>query len=316
MDTIFIGSSDAAVGVLEQLRGNANMQVNLVISRPDQKAGRGKASTPTPVSRYARANDIPLITPASWKDGAALERVNRAGGQVIIVAAYGLLLPGELLSAAAYGVLNIHPSLLPEYRGPSPVVTALLDGVGVTGVSVMELDEGLDTGPIVSQKEVRIEKDESVENLEKRLFSIGAKVLLDILPAWASGEISSRKQDEYKATYTKRFNKGDGLLDCNRKTQAIINQIRAFTPWPSSYVVWNGKTLKILEATVGANPDGIDPGVEPGTAIVYESAGITFPALKTSDGILVLVRVQMEGRKAVDGQDFLNGYPRFIGARL
>lgn len=316
MEAIFIGSSDAGRVVLEELLGNRDMQINLVVSRPDRKAGRGKLPTPTPVSGYARSKAIPLITPNSWRDGAALRAVSEVRSQVIIVAAYGLLLPAELLSIPTYGVLNIHPSLLPVYRGPSPVVTALLDGVSLTGVSVMELDQGFDTGPIVSQKEVRIEKAESAESLERRLFGIGAKELLEVLPGWASGELSSRKQDEEAASYTKRFNKSDGQIDCNKTTQAIINQIRAFTPWPSSYVVWEGKTVKILEARARLSEETMASGIAPGTAMVYQAEGSNFPALKTLNGILVLVRVQMEGRTPVDGQDFLNGYPSFIGSHL
>ena len=315
MDAIFIGSSEAAVGVLEELR-NSGILVKLVVSRPDRKAGRGKTSTPTPVSDYARSEKLPLITPASWKDGTALAGVGQIGSQIIIVAACGVLLPTALLNLPEHGVLNIHPSLLPAYRGPSPVVTAVLEGVGVTGVTVMELNEGLEMGPIVAQREVKIDKSESTENLEKRLFAIGAELLINILPGWSSGEILGLKQNEEQATYTKRFNKSDGQIDWNQTTETIINQIRAFDPWPSTYVMWNGRILKILEAHIGLDAAQKYPINRPGTAMLYQSAGITFPALKTRDGILVLSEVQMDGKGVVTGQEFLNGYPQFIGAQL
>lgn len=315
MDTVFIGSSSAAVGVLNQLQ-SAGILVKLVVSRPDRKAGRGKSATPTPVSHYARSVELPLITPGSWKDGTGLEEIRRIRSAVIVVASYGLLLPSELLRIPDHGVLNIHPSLLPAYRGPSPVVTAVLEGAGVTGVTVMELDEGLDTGPIVAQKEVRIAENESAEFLEKRLFTLGAQILIETLPGWASGKILARKQVEAKATYTRRFNKDDGQIDCTQTTAAIINQIRAFDPWPSTYVVWEGKLLKILEATAGADVSMRETEHVAGTGLLYKSADLSFPALKTSDGVLVLSKVQLEGRRAVAGWEFLNGYPNFIGAHL
>ena len=180
----------------------------------------------------------------------------------------------------------------------------------------MELDEGVDTGPIVAQKEVRIDEYESAEFLEKRLFTLGAQILIETLPGWASGKILAKKQVEAKATYTRRFNKDDGQIDCTQTTAAIINQIRAFDPWPSTYVVWEGKLLKILEATAGADVSLRETEHVAGTGLLYKSADLSFPALKTSDGVLVLSKVQLEGRRAVAGWEFLNGYPNFIGAHL
>jgi len=315
MDVVFIGSSEAAAGVLHELQ-IAGILVKLVVSRPGRKAGRGRSHTATPVSRYARSTGARLITPVSWKDGKALADIRGTGAQVIIVASYGLLLPNDLLKIPEYGVLNIHPSLLPAYRGPSPVVTAILKGVAGTGVTVMELDEGLDTGPIVAQREVSIGATESAEDLEKRLFGVGAELLLDILPGWVNGEVLSQKQDQEKATYTKRFSKDDGRIDWNKTTAAIMNQIRAFDPWPSSYVVWDGKILKILEALAGTNTDPRETFQIPGATMRYYTSGMVLPSIKTSDGILVLSRMQLEGRGVVTGQEFLNGYPQFIGTNL
>jgi methionyl-tRNA formyltransferase len=315
MDAVFIGSSEAAVGVLHELR-TGGLLVKLIVSRPDRKAGRGRSYIATPVSKYARSVDAQLITPDSWKDGKALEDVRATEAPVIIVASYGRVLPTELLIIPEHGVLNIHPSILPAYRGPSPVVTALLEGVGATGVTVMELDEGLDTGPIVAQREVGIGATESGANLEKRLFGVGARLLLDILPGWVNGEVLSQKQEEGKATYTKRISKKDGRIDWNKPTVAIMNQIRAFDPWPSSYVVWDGNILKILEVMVGTNVDPRGSPQIPGEITRYYVSGRVFPSIKTSDGTLVLARMQREGRGVITGHEFLNGYPKFIGAYL
>lgn len=315
MDIVFMGSSEAAAGVLHDLRAGGIL-VKLVVSRPDRKAGRGRSHIATPVSSYVRSTDVRLITPVSWKDGTAIEDVRDAGAQVIIVASYGLLLPNDLLKIPEHGVLNIHPSLLPAYRGPSPVVTAVLEGAGVTGVTVMEIDEGLDTGPIVAQREVSIGATESAGDLEKRLFGVGSELLLDILPGWINGEVLSQKQVQEKATYTKRFSKDDGRIDWNKTTADIMNQIRAFDPWPSSYVVWDGRILKILEALVGTDADPRELFQIPGTTMRYYASGMVFPSIKTGNGILVLSRMQLEGKGVVTGQEFLNGYPQFIGADL
>ncbi|MEK7778308.1 MAG: methionyl-tRNA formyltransferase, partial [Chloroflexota bacterium] len=252
MRAVFMGTPDFALPVLESLL-SGGCQVVGVYTRPDQPAGRGRQPAPPPVKTYALGRGLPVFQPRSLRREEAVLELASLQPDVIVVAAYGRILPPEALAVPPLGVLNIHPSLLPKYRGPSPVITALLDGESVTGVTVMLMDEGMDTGKILAQRQAAILPHETAGELTDRLFRQGAELLLEVLPKWAAGELKPVPQEEAMATITRLYTKEDGDMDWSLPAAVLERRLRAFHPWPSCYTRWEGKLLRILD---GAAADG------------------------------------------------------------
>ena len=305
---VFMGTPVFAVPALDAL-ANAGHDIVGVYTQPDRRSGRGRRVTAPPVKQFAMERGLPVYQPASLRrDEDARREIASFEPDLIVVAAYGLFLPAETLAVPPLGALNIHPSLLPKHRGPSPVATAILEGDTATGVTVMQLDEGMDTGPIVAQEETEIGDEETAEELTSRLFDIGAKLLTDTIPLWQAGEISPKLQRESEATITRLLKREDGAMDWAESAGYIARQVRAYYPWPGTYTHWNGKQLKIHEALAVA----VDGTGEPGT-VVEVPEGI---AVVAGEGALLLLRVQMEGRQATGITDFVRGYREFVGLRL
>ena len=219
----------------------------------------------------------------------------------------GLFLPPEALVIPPLGCLNIHPSLLPRYRGPSPVVSAILNGDDETGVTIMKLDEGMDSGPLLAQARVPIAERETGPDLTRRLFDLGASLLAKTLPGWASGSIQASPQDESQATFTTLVKKEDGEIDWTDDAERIARMVRAYEPWPGTFTYWDGKLLKILDATSTAG------SASPGHVVGLNDGGI---GIGTGDGVLAVDRLQIEGRRPSNAQDFVRGYPAFVGSAL
>ena len=306
---VFMGTPAFAVPVLQALAASNEAEVAAVYTRPDRPKGRGRAVEMPAVKSCALDLSLPVFQPESLRAAAEQEKLARLESDLIVVAAYGQLLPPAVLNTPALGCLNLHPSLLPKYRGASPVATAILDGAAVTGVTLMLLDEGMDTGPIVAQSEYPLSGNETAGDLTTALFKSGAELLLGTIGPWAAGEITAKAQDGTLATATRRLERGDGEVDWKTPAQELERRCRAFDPWPGLFTRWNGKTLKLPE--VAPLPGDAAPGV-----VVGLDAGGATVGVGTGDGVLGLKSLQLEGRRTVSAAEFIMGYPRFVGAQL
>ena len=313
MRLVFMGTPAFVVPVLEALLAEAEVQVVGVYTQPDRPRGRGRTVELTPVKSAGVNLGLPVFQPASLRSARAQQELAGLRPDVILVAAYGRFLPPEVLDLPPHGCLNLHPSLLPKYRGPSPVVTTILDGEAVTGVTLMQLDEGMDTGPILAQQEYPLNGDETAADLTEALFRTGAQLLLDNLEALAAGKLPAQPQDDSRASVTRKLERADGLADWTRSAVTLERQRRAFTPWPGLTAHWQDKSLRLLDVAPLNRPDltGADPGLVVSLPSEETPAGII-----TADGILGLKSVQLEGRRATSIAEFLRGYPAFISSRL
>ena len=301
-----MGTPDFAVPVLSRLV-EAEHDIAAVYSQPDRPSGRGRKLVPTPTKRFAEERGLEVRQPKSLRPEDECEALASLSPEVVVVAAYGLFLPPEALEVPPLGCLNIHPSLLPRYRGPSPVVSAILNGDSETGVTIMKLDEGMDSGPILAQERVSIDEEETAPELTRRLFDLGAGLLVETLPGWASGDIQETPQDEIRATFTSLVKKEDGQINWTHDADRIARMVRAYEPWPGTFTHWEDKLLKILDAT------SMTGDARPGQVVALNDGRI---GIGTSDGLLAVNRLQIEGRRPSDARDFVRGYPDFVGAEL
>ncbi len=303
---VLMGSPALALPTFEALA--EEHEIAAVFTQPDQPAGRGLRLTPTPVKRWAVARGLPIFQPRSLRrDPEAIARLRELKPDAIVVVAYGLILPPEVLRLPPYGCLNLHPSLLPRYRGPAPIQAALLNGDTETGVTVMLMTEEVDAGPILAMEREPIEPEDTAETLGERLAQRGARLMKETLRRWLAGEITPQPQDDSQATYCPRITKADGEIDWRRPAVEIERRIRAFTPWPGSYTFWRGRRLKIGRARV--HPDLQAP---PGRVVPADGGA----AVGTGEGALMLLEVQPEGKRMMPIEAFLNGHPGFLGSTL
>ena len=292
---VFMGSPDFALSTLRAL--HENYLVVGVVTQPDRAAGRGRELKPPPVKTLALELGIPIIQPEKLRQPEAMDQLHIWSPDVIVVAAFGQILKQEVLDLPKFGCINVHASLLPRWRGAAPINAAILHGDEETGVTIMKMDAGLDTGPILSQRSVRIEPDETAGSLFERLSQLGADFLIDTLPEYLAGEIEPRPQPEEGATYAPMLKKEDGLLDFSRPAKELERKVRAFNPWPGTYFEWDGNLLKVHRAGSGLGKMRVG---ERGTRL-------GLPAVGTSDGLLVLEEVQPAGKKPMPGKAFLAG---------
>ncbi|MBN2001827.1 MAG: methionyl-tRNA formyltransferase [Anaerolineae bacterium] len=305
-----MGTPEFALPTLELLA--ANYPIVGVVTQPDRRAGRGQRMLASPVKELALAEGIPLFQPDRLrKNLEVLEQIRAWSPDVIVVAAYGQILPQAVLDIPPFGVLNVHASLLPRHRGASPIQGAILAGDAASGVTIMKMDAGLDTGPILAQQEVPIGADESAGDLERRLAQVGANLLITILPEYLSGCLHPRPQPEEGVTITRLLSPSAALIDWRRPAQELCDHVRAFTPHPGAYTYWNLDRFKVLKAQV----------LPQGAAIPEGPAGMVFlwdktPAVITGQGALVLLQVQMAGKRPMQGEAFVHGQKEFVGALL
>jgi methionyl-tRNA formyltransferase len=302
-----MGTPEFAIPALDKL--SMHYPVVGVVTQPDRRAGRGRRMSAPPVKDLALAEGIPVFQPERLRNLEAVERVRAWSPDLIVVAAFGQIVPPAILELPEHGVLNIHPSLLPRWRGAAPIQAAILEGDPVTGVTIMQLDEGLDTGPLIAQREVAIRPMESAGDLEERLAQIGADLLLEILPDYLAGQLPLRPQPEKGVTMIRRLSKEAAELTWERPAQELARQVRAFAPQPGAYTFWDGQRLKVLQAK-GAR--ALEPEAAPGTVYEWEDK----PAVVTGEGSLVLLQLQMAGKRPMSGDAFLRGRREIIGAVL
>lgn len=310
MRIVFMGTPEFAVPTLECLIRSEH-QLVAVYTRPDGKGGRGQGTILSPVKRVALAHRLVVCQPERLDSPGEVDEISRLSPDVIVVAAFGQILPPSVLAIPPLGCLNVHPSLLPQYRGPSPVAAAILGGETVTGTSIMLMDEGMDTGPILAQKQETISPEDTTGSLESRLAVLSARLLEDTLPRWLQGRLSPQPQDERKASFSRLITKEDGYIDWHLPAAQLWRRVRAFQPWPSCYTRWHGKLLKIIEAA----PLG-EEGGEPGRVIALDGATGLVVGIQTTEGVLALSQVQLEGRHPMSIVDFIRGQRDFVGGLL
>jgi methionyl-tRNA formyltransferase len=297
---MFLGTPDFAAIPLEALAQDARFELVGVITQPDRPAGRGRQPAPPPVKRAALQLGIPVLQPETLRDPAAVEQLAALRPDVAVVAAYGEILRKSVLEIPPLGYLNIHPSLLPHYRGPTPIPGAILNGDAETGVTVMLLDAKMDSGPILAQQRVPLPPGARSGTLTQELFTLGSALLLEALARYAAGTLKPVPQDDSQATYTKILKKEDGVIDWGTSAVQIERMTRAYDPWPGAQTLWRGQPFKLIAARAHIDWRGSE---KPGTLIglgssVWVAAG---------DGALELLAVQPAGKRAMPAAEWRRG---------
>ena len=305
---IFMGTPDFSVPSLVAL-ANGGYDIVAVVTQPDRPRGRGRKLDLTPVKQAAVARGIPVIQPRSLRDPDAVAPLVALQPDVIVVAAFGQILRPDVLNLPPRGCINVHSSLLPRWRGAAPVQAAILAGDQVTGSTIIRMDEGMDTGPILAQAALTIDPVDTGETLTARLSQQGAELLTETLPRWLAGEISPQPQDQTLATLCRLLRKEQGVIDWTHAARTISLAVRAFNPWPAATTTWNGVSLKILRAT--AEPELV-LDQPPGVVVATDGRVV----VATGAGVLRLEHVQLAGRSAMSINDFLRGQPGLLGSKL
>ncbi len=301
--TVFMGSPEFARTILQGLIGEYNLVG--VVTQPDRPAGRGKVMTPPPVKLLALEAGIPLMQPERLRRPEAFDQLSAWQPELIVVAAYGQILRQTVLDLARHGCINVHASLLPRWRGAAPIQAAILHGDSQTGVTIMKMDVGVDTGDMLAQRSVIIEPQDDAVSLTSKLAEVGSTLLLETLPHYLAGEVQAVKQDENLATYAPMIKKEDGALDFSEPAVVLERKIRAFNPWPGTTFIWEGQPLKILQAKLSESAN-----LQPNQRGIVNGK----PAVGTSQGVLILEEVQPAGKKPMAGKVFLNGARNWINS--
>lgn len=300
--TIFFGTHDFAKTILGGMLENPLFDVQLVITQPDKPVGRDQTLVAPPVKILAQAHNIPVEQPASLKQYFLTENAFDVG----IVAQYGLLIPEHILNNPTHGLLNVHGSILPKYRGASPVQAALIHGDTTTGITIMKMDKGLDTGPILLQKEIIIDADDRVNTLFTKLETIAVPALVEAVELYTAGNLIPQAQDSALATICREFTRDHGRVDWTQSAEQIYNQFRGLTPWPGIWTVWGLKRLKLLEIKPSAKT------IPPGIISVQEQKLF----IGCGAGSIELSEVQLEGKKPMTATVFMNGYRNLDGSKV
>jgi methionyl-tRNA formyltransferase len=327
---LFMGTPDFAVPSLSALI-DAGYRVVGVVTQPDRPKGRKRVLTPPPVKVEAERAGIPVLQPEKLRRPEAVAAVLGFQPDLIVTAAYGQILPKAVLDAPRYGCINVHASLLPKYRGGAPVHYAVMNGETKTGVTLMYMDEGLDTGDMISKVEVPILETDTAGTMFGKLAEAGAQLLIETLPKLLAGEVRAEPQNAAEATYARNLTREDERIDWRRTSREIFNHVRGLNPWPVAYTTWNGEVLKVWEAAppqaaeAGAAPAAVaaasggadEPGetvaAVPGTVLALGERGIT---VRTGDGAIVLTVVQPAGKKAMPAGELVKGGRMTVGTRL
>lgn len=325
MKVVFMGTPDFAVGALESVI-EAGHQVTAVVTQPDKPKGRGKEMQMTPVKVCAQKHGIPVFQPVKVKEPEAVETLRGYQADIFVVAAFGQLLSEEILAMPKYGCVNIHASLLPKYRGAGPIQWAIINGEKITGVTIMQMDKGLDTGDMLLKTEVPIASDETADTLHDKLASAGARLIVEALVKIEAGDVTPEKQNDADSCYAKMLHKSMGKIDWQMEAEKLDCLIRGLISWPGASTIYRGKNLKIWQEKVvseqelttweglpGQRESAPAGNAQPGTVIRVERDAFF---VKTGKGVLKILEVQPEGKKRMAVKDFLLGYPVKNGETL
>ena len=301
---VFMGTPDFAVPALQQLI--AQHEVIGVVTQPDRPAGRSRQLQQSPIKQLALQHAIPIFQPEKIRRAEAIDELRQWSPDVYIVAAFGQILPQAVLDIPPHGSLNIHASLLPRWRGAAPIQAAIRAGDAESGITIMKMDAGLDTGPMLTQRAIPLAPDETGQSLHDKLAQIGGELLIETLPGYLDGRIQPQAQDEALVTYAPQIKKEEGHINWQQPAETIERLVRAFTPWPGTYTFWEGQMVKILN---GATSDG---HAAPGQVIQHHRQA----AIGTGSGLFYPTRLQLAGRGALSIEDFIRGRPDFSSAHL
>lgn len=308
MKIIFMGTPDFSVGTFEALI-EAGHEIVLAVTQPDKPKGRGGKMQYSPVKETALKYGIPVFQPKKVRQAECIEELRRYGADIMVVIAFGQILPKEILEMTPYGCVNVHASLLPKYRGAAPIQWAVINGEDVSGVTTMQMDEGLDTGDMILKKEVVLDEKETGGSLFDKLSAAGAVLCVETLKALEEGSASFEKQGETTTEYARMLDKDMGSIDWKKDAQTIERLIRGLNPWPSAYTRWDDKVMKLWEADVVAqNTQSL-----PGTVVSVEKDGF---CVQTGDGLLKVRSLQIPGKKRMEAGAFLRGYKIEKGCEL
>lgn len=299
MRIIYVGTPEFSVAFLEALIAAGHIPV-AVISQPDKPQGRKQTIEPTPVKRCAEAHTIPVLQPIDINTPEALEKIHALQPDLMVVVAFGQILKKEILALPRFGCINVHPSLLPKYRGAAPLQEAILHGDTETGVSIIQMDTKMDHGPILAQEKMTLSTDETLPSLRKKTTELGVKLLIQVIEKIQDGTIEPRPQDDALATYTRLLTRESGKIDWKKSASEVDCQIRALNPWPGTWTELNGTRLKILEA------HSIELPLSHSEKTIFEHNSILIG--QCGKGFLQLDSVQLEGKKVLSGADFARGY--------
>ncbi len=305
---VFMGTPDFAVPTLQALIASPEYDVVGVVTQPDRPAGRGKTVQQSPVKQVAVSADIPIIQPEKLRAPGVFEQLQAWVPDVIVVAAFGQILRQNVLDLPRFGCINVHASLLPRWRGAAPIQAAIRAGDSQTGITIMKMDAGLDTGPMLRQRAVPIASIDTGQSLHDKLSAVGGPLLIETLGPYLRRELVPQPQNEAEQTYAPMLKKEEGAIDWNQPADVIERLVRAFDPWPGTNTQWNGQQLKILAGSAAANGKAV-----PGGVIRLSDGGI---AVGTGSGLYRLERVQLAGRPATPISAFINGHADFVGATL
>jgi methionyl-tRNA formyltransferase len=308
---VFMGSPAFALPALEALAREHELLA--VYTQPDRPAGRGQKLMPSAVKAWAEARGVAVYQPPSLRrEPIAVEVLRTLKPEVVIVVAYGLILPQTVLDIPVHGCLNVHASLLPKYRGAAPIPAAILAGDEESGVTIMRMDAGLDTGAMLAQARTPIHPDDTTQMLSERLAHLGAQLIVELLPKYLRGEVTPAAQDESQASFSPKIEKNDGRIDWSKSAVEIDRMLRAYTPWPGAFSTWQGQRLKIVRATAGKQ--ALIPGAyAAGQVAQFDAERI---AVATGDGLLELHEVQLAGKRAIAIEEFVRGHAQFVGSNL
>jgi len=303
---VFAGTPDFSVAALDALV-NSSHQILAVYTQPDRPAGRGRQLTGSPVKQFALQHKLPVEQPQSLRDLDSQETFKAYAADLMVVVAYGLILPEAVLQTPTLGCINIHASLLPRWRGAAPIQRAILAGDEETGVTIMQMDKGLDTGAMLYSLKTPISVADTGSTLHDRLATLGADALLETLAQIQSGSVQAVAQQDEHACYANKLNKAEAKLDWQRSAAELDRQVRAFNPWPVAETQWQGKRLRVWQAQVPGNEVIAEQAgsVKPGNVIAVQREGLD---VMTGDGILRLTQLQLPGKKALPVQDLINSY--------
>ncbi|MHB8085974.1 MAG: methionyl-tRNA formyltransferase [Dehalococcoidia bacterium] len=311
MKTVFMGSPAFALPALQSLMSN-KYDIKMVYTQPDKRTGRGQQVMSCAVKKYAQANGLNVSQPESFKGTNVLGELSNIKPDIIVVAAYGQILPEPVLSIPKYKCINIHPSLLPRYRGPSPIAAAILNGDAETGVTIMLIEQKVDSGPILRQQRMAIADTDDAESLSGKLAVLGAELLIETLPDWIAGKIEPAAQENSLASYTTMETKEEGRLELNLPAVQLWRKVRAYHPWPGCYVQWKEARLKITKAVP------VDDGGHGkiGEVVSLPHGQAARVAVRVGEGLLGLITVQPEGKREMTAADFIAGHRDFVGSSL
>lgn len=307
---VFFGTSEFAVPALKSLV-NFGYKISAVITQPEKPVGRARVILPSPIKKVALELNISVLEPHNLKnDEEFFKYFESLAPDVCVVAAYGKIIPSKYLEVPEYGFLNIHPSSLPKYRGPSPIQTAILKGDKEAAVVIIKIDEEMDHGPLLAITNYQLPITKNYKEVEQDLAKLGAELLIDTLPKYLNDEIKLTEQNHSEATYTKKFERPNGQIDWNNTAEEIYNLVRALNPEPGTWTKWKDKTLNLIEVEILHNE--VELNYEPG-AVVSVNNQI---AVATKKCYLILKQIQLEGGKKMDVQAFINGHRQFLGSKL